>query len=113
MIGAAVDAPGEAPSRPAMLLSCELTISVPSLSTPPLSLSRLMIRTRWPACQSRQSSFVASGKYSRSAFRRSSSDSITWPARYSTSEYSATPTFTIGHTLCGVVVSAGRGTNLP
>ena len=82
MIGAAVDAPGDAPSRPAMLPSCDATISVPSFSTPPLTGSRLMICTRWPACHRRQSSFFAFGKYSFSALKRSSSDSISWPARY-------------------------------
>ena len=35
MIGAAVEAPGEAPSRAAMLPSAEVTTSVPNCRTPP------------------------------------------------------------------------------
>src|SRR5471030_1422759 len=104
MIGAAVDAPGEAPSRPAMVPSAEVTISVPSFSTPPAASSRLMICTRWPACHRRQSSALAFGKYSFRAFMRYSSDSMSWPARYSTSGYSLMPTLVIGQMLWVVVL---------
>ncbi len=87
-----------------MVPSFDFTICVPSLRMPPLASSRWMICTRWPACHRRQSSFFASGKYSFSALKRSSSDSISWPARYWTSGNSSTPTCSIGMTLCEVVL---------
>ena len=49
MIGTAVDAPGDAPRRPAMLPSAAATTSVPNCSTPPFSASFFMTWTRWPA----------------------------------------------------------------
>ena len=49
MIGTAVDAPGDAPSRPLMEPSEEVMTSVPNCSTPPFLGSFLMICTRWPA----------------------------------------------------------------
>lgn len=57
IIGAAVDAPGDAPVSAAMVPCWSLTTSVPRRSTPPLSASRLIICTRCPACHKRQSSF--------------------------------------------------------
>ncbi|MNT47424.1 hypothetical protein D3C72_1841390 [compost metagenome] len=81
MIGAAVEAPGEAPSRAAMLPSAELTTSVPNCRTPPFSASFLITCTRWPAVSSSQSASFASGKYSRSSCMRSSWLSISWPTR--------------------------------
>lgn len=61
IIGAAVDAPGDAPSSAAMVPCWSLTTSVPRRSTPPFSASRLIICTRCPACHKRQSSFFACG----------------------------------------------------
>jgi hypothetical protein len=49
MMGTAVDAPGEAPSSPAIEPSAAVMSSVPNCSTPPFSLSRFMTCTRCPA----------------------------------------------------------------
>ena len=61
MIAAAVEAPGEAPSRPAIVPSAPLTTSVPNCSTPPFLASFLITCARWPALSGYQSFGSASG----------------------------------------------------
>ncbi|MCY1405018.1 hypothetical protein D9M71_202450 [compost metagenome] len=61
MIDTVTDAPGEAPSRAAMVPSSADTSSVPNCRMPPFFGSFLMICTRWPAVSRRQSSVFACG----------------------------------------------------
>ena len=69
LAGTAVDAPGEAPSRPAMLPSAADSTVVPNSSTPPAPLRRITW-TRCPAVTSSQSDMSAAGMYSSSASKR-------------------------------------------
>src|ERR1700757_3539077 len=66
MAGTAVDAPGEPPSRPAIVPSASLSTVVTNSSIPPLRRSRRITCTRWPAVVKSQSESTALGANSRS-----------------------------------------------
>ena len=101
MIETAVDAPGEAPSRPAIEPSAPVTTSVPNCRTPPFFGSFFMTWARWPALSSSQSSSLAVGMNVRRL-----STFFAWffsssPTRYVISDGLSIATFIIGHRLLG------------
>lgn len=88
-----------------VLLSAELTTSVPSFSTPPCSSSRLMICTRWPAYGATVG-LLGVRKYSCSALKRSSSDSTV--GRRGNFDCVGITNTDFGHTMLWVVVLVSR-----
>lgn len=68
MTDGAIDAPGEAPSRPAMDPSAPVTISVPRVRTPILRGCGLISWARWPASINDHSLSWAAGWNRRSCW---------------------------------------------
>src|SRR5690606_11541825 len=98
--GTAVEAPGEAPRRPAIDPSLAAMTSVPNSRTPLPSLSFLITWTRWPAVMVSQSLGCAAGMKPWSAVNLVSGLARSWPTRYWVRSRFFRPAPTIEPRLC-------------
>ena len=112
MAGTAVEAPGEAPSSPAIEPSAAASTVVPNSSTPSFLESRRITCTRWPAISISQSLLTAVGANLRNVSTRSSGDCSSSPIRYFSSGNSVSPTPIMEARLFGFTDS-GRSVTLP